>query len=92
MPGREPARADASCGPESPATRGQEERPLTLVAICLGAIGLTVCFALKTAPGRSRYPQAAPFVGGGTVETHAWLRYHFRACSMALVVVPHCVV
>lgn len=58
---------------------------MTLIAICLGAVGLATCFALLTAPGRSSYPQAAPFLGGGTVETHAWLRFHFRAYSMSLV-------
>ncbi|APX89176.1 NADH dehydrogenase [Brevirhabdus pacifica] len=30
-------------------------------------------------------PLAAPFLGGGTPDTHAWQRYHFRPYTMALV-------
>ncbi len=35
----------------------------------------------------STAPQAAPFLGGGTPDTHAWSRYHFRPYTMTLVFV-----
>ncbi len=31
------------------------------------------------------WPQRAPVVGGGTIETHAWSRYHLRYYPMTLV-------
>lgn len=30
-------------------------------------------------------PQAAPFLGGGNMSTHAWQRFHVRYYSMALL-------
>ena len=33
----------------------------------------------------STWPQRAPFVGGGAIESHAWSRYHARWFPMALV-------
>lgn len=37
--------------------------------------------------GRASCPQAMPFLGGGTPDTHAWQRYHFRPYTMLLVFV-----
>ena len=33
----------------------------------------------------STWPQRAPYLGGGTQESHAWSRYHARWFPMALV-------
>ena len=30
-------------------------------------------------------PQAVPFIGGGSMPTHAWQRFHVRYYSMALL-------
>ncbi|MEC9359641.1 MAG: NADH-quinone oxidoreductase subunit A [Pseudomonadota bacterium] len=55
-----------------------------------------LCVALLTAvvaalvasphkPGESSWPQRAPFLGGGTMATHAWQRYHLRYYPMTLL-------
>lgn len=47
-----------------------------------------LCFAVSAAAnhaGLATAPQSAPFLGGGTAETHAWQRYHFRPYTMTLV-------
>lgn len=33
------------------------------------------------------YPQRAPFLGGGTPDTHAWSRYHIRYYPMTLLLI-----
>lgn len=65
---------------------------MTAVVIIAGwsALAALLAAALSWRAGLSgrmdvSAPQAAPFVGGGTVETHAWQRFHFRAYTMALV-------
>ncbi len=62
---------------------------MTLMLVVGIALGLTLAlsFLLLGRAGASPVsaPQAAPFLGGGTAETHAWQRYHFRAYSMTLV-------
>lgn len=55
------------------------------VGIILGWTALAVAFALTVSRPSATAPQAAPFVGGGCVETHAWSRYHFRPYSMSLL-------
>ena len=35
----------------------------------------------------SSAPQSAPFLGGGTPDSHAWQRFHFRAYTMVLIFV-----
>ena len=61
-----------------------------------GLLGLAVllscgvCIAFLYAFGglegaRSSWPQRAPFLGGGTADTHAWQRYHARYYPMLLL-------
>ncbi len=52
---------------------------LALAGLVSGAI------ALFGAAGASSAPQSAPVLGGGTPDTHAWQRFHFRAYTMTLV-------
>lgn len=33
------------------------------------------------------YPQRAPFLGGGSPDTHAWSRYHVRYYPMTLLLI-----
>ena len=60
---------------------------MALIAVACGALGLALALSFTLA-GRGRgssAPQAAPHLGGGAAETHAWQRYHFRAYTMVLV-------
>ena len=50
--------------------------------IMAGLISAAITFGRA---GGSTAPQAAPFLGGGTPDTHAWQRFHFRVYSMTLV-------
>lgn len=59
---------------------------IVAAAIAL-ASALALTFAVAGWSRSSTAPQAAPFLGGGTAETHAWQRFHFRACTMVLVFV-----
>jgi NADH-quinone oxidoreductase subunit A len=59
-----------------------------------GAVLVTVACALVVGaaagwPGGARgtWPHRAPFLGGGTTETHAWSRFHARYLPMTLVLV-----
>jgi NADH:ubiquinone oxidoreductase subunit 3 (subunit A) len=61
---------------------------LVLLVVGLGsfAVGLMLQFASgpkDDAPASN--PQAAPFLGGGNMETHAWQRFHLRYYSMVLL-------
>ncbi len=60
---------------------------MTLVAFALASLCIAVILSFSLAPGggRSTWPQAAPFLGGGEPKTHAWQRFHFRAFTMTLV-------
>lgn len=42
---------------------------------------------LRTTWPRPTWPQREPFLGGGTIETHAWSRHHARYMPMTLVFV-----
>ena len=54
--------------------------------ILLGWTGLAALFVRATEqPADATAPQATPFLGGGTPDTHAWQRYHFRPYTMTLV-------
>jgi NADH-quinone oxidoreductase subunit A len=53
-----------------------------LLAWALLALALS---AAVTRGARATAPQAVPFLGGGTPDSHAWQRYHFRPYSMALL-------
>ena len=56
------------------------------VIILLGWTGLSALFVRATQPpADATAPQATPFLGGGTPDTHAWQRYHFRPYTMTLV-------
>ena len=58
---------------------------LATSAALLFALGLSFLLLRRSAISVMTAPQAAPFLGGGTSDTHAWQRYHFRAYTMALV-------
>ncbi len=55
---------------------------VTVAAIAAFAFAVSAALAR---PLPATAPQAAPFFGGGSAETHAWQRYHFRAYTMTLV-------
>ena len=57
---------------------------LTLTLIALAA-ATSIGLGRVPAAHETSAPQAAPFLGGGTPETHAWQRYHFRAYTMVPV-------
>ncbi len=62
---------------------------LIVVAVAvIAGVALTLAAhggARPAPPGTA--PQALPFLGGGTPDTHAWQRFHFRAYSMTLLFV-----
>jgi len=63
----------------------------SLVALLLAtafslAAGLLLQFAfLPRGDAAVSNPQATPFLGGGSMPTHAWQRFHARYYSMALL-------
>ncbi|HEV2767727.1 MAG TPA: NADH-quinone oxidoreductase subunit A [Acidimicrobiales bacterium] len=58
-----------------------------LTVVVAGAVAVLVTRWLRLAlgPGALTPPEQAPFLGGGSVETHAWSRYHVRYYAMALL-------
>lgn len=62
---------------------------LTLVIIL--ALALAVGLLIQWLPQRHQpmptYSQRAPFLGGGTPDTHAWNRYHTRYYPMTLLLI-----
>ena len=58
---------------------------LIITVALLFALGLSFLLLGQSSTSASTAPQAAPFLGGGTPETHAWQRYHFRPYTMTLV-------
>ena len=63
---------------------------LTVAASALAAFGtvLVAAFLVTAWPRRGeppRWPFRAPFLGGGTPDTHAWSRFHARYYTMTLV-------
>ncbi len=58
--------------------------PVILVWLVLVALLALACGTIARGKDTTA-PQAAPFLGGGTPDTHAWQRFHFRAYTMTLV-------
>jgi NAD(P)H-quinone oxidoreductase subunit 3 len=58
-----------------------------LTVVVAGAVAVLVTRWLRLAlePGALTPPEQAPFLGGGTLATHAWSRYHVRYYAMALL-------
>lgn len=57
------------------------------LAVAAGALSLTsIVWSPVGLPARtSTWPQAMPFLGGETPQTHAWQRYHIRYYPMTLL-------
>ncbi|NIC04736.1 NADH-quinone oxidoreductase subunit A [Billgrantia bachuensis] len=62
---------------------------LTLSFILLVTLGLGLLLQWLPARGslKPTYPQRAPFLGGGSPDTHAWNRYHIRYYPMTLLLI-----
>jgi len=60
---------------------------MTTVLVIALWVALAVALCMAAPFASTSAPQAAPFLGGGTADTHAWQRYHFRPYSMTLVFV-----
>lgn len=62
---------------------------LSLSFILFATLGLGLL--LQWLPTRGQpmptYPQRAPFLGGGSPDTHAWSRYHIRYYPMTLLLI-----
>jgi NADH:ubiquinone oxidoreductase subunit 3 (subunit A) len=58
---------------------------LAISAALIFAFGLSCLLLRRLDISSITAPQAAPFLGGGTPDSHAWQRYHFRAYTMTLV-------
>src|SRR5690625_401641 len=75
-----------STGAVPRAVRSRDAMTLILLSGAALILSLGLSFALLQGQrDASTAPQAAPFLGGGSANTHAWQRYHFRAYSMVLV-------
>ncbi|EPC00213.1 hypothetical protein L861_06890 [Litchfieldella anticariensis FP35 = DSM 16096] len=62
---------------------------LTLFIILLFALGAgwLVQWLPQRHSSMPTYPQRAPFLGGGSPDTHAWNRYHVRYYPMTLLLI-----
>ncbi|MCE8016367.1 NADH-quinone oxidoreductase subunit A [Halomonas sp. MCCC 1A17488] len=62
---------------------------LTLTTVLLTTLGLGCLLQWLPARGQPKptYPQRAPFLGGGSPDTHAWNRYHIRYYPMTLLLI-----
>jgi NADH-quinone oxidoreductase subunit A len=59
---------------------------MTEVLVIAAIVGIAAALGLALdRRGPASYPQMAPFLGGGTPDTHAWQRYHFRPYTMTLL-------
>jgi NADH:ubiquinone oxidoreductase subunit 3 (subunit A) len=59
---------------------------LLLVALVSLIAGLILQFAIgPSGDAPVSNPQAAPFLGGGNMKTHAWQRFHVRYYPMVLL-------
>lgn len=61
---------------------------LALLLVALGSLAAGLMLQFTIGPKGDApisNPQAAPFLGGGNTETHAWQRYHVRYYSMVLL-------
>ena len=59
---------------------------LFILLLSLGA-GLLVQWLPMRHQPMATYPQRAPFLGGGTPDSHAWSRYHVRYYPMTLLLI-----
>lgn len=60
---------------------------IAMAALVLGVLVVIAYSRVPEAEDRSTWPQRMPFVGGGTIEAHAWSRFHARYMPMTLVFV-----
>lgn len=61
-----------------------------LMGVFLLTAGAAAVLILSASPANSNFlpsPQQAPFLGGGSQDTHAWQRYHIRYYPMTLLFV-----
>lgn len=61
---------------------------LALLVVAFASLVAGVVLQFGVGPGGDASvsnPQAAPFLGGGNMETHAWQRFHVRYYSMVLL-------
>ena len=58
---------------------------IVITAVLVLALGLSFLLRAQSCMFAATAPQAAPFLGGGAQDSHAWQRYHFRAYTMTLV-------
>lgn len=59
---------------------------VTLLAVAVTSLGAGLAVQLLGGRGaRAPAPQAVPFLGGGTPDTHAWNRHHVRYYPMTLL-------
>ena len=59
---------------------------LIILILTLGAGLLVQWLPIRHQP-MPTYPQRAPFLGGGTPDSHAWSRYHVRYYPMTLLLI-----
>ena len=57
-----------------------------ILVFSLGAGMLMQWLPMRQQP-RPPWPQRAPFLGGGTPDSHAWSRYHVRYYPMTLLLI-----
>lgn len=73
----------------TPWIEASNDNAMTLIMVIAGtfilALGLSFLVRNQSSISVTTAPQAAPFLGGGRPDTHAWQRYHFRAYTMTLV-------
>ncbi|MDX5376450.1 MAG: NADH-quinone oxidoreductase subunit A [Halomonas sp.] len=62
---------------------------LTLTTVLMATLGLGWLLQWLPARGQPKptYSQRAPFLGGGSPDTHAWSRYHIRYYPMTLLLI-----
>ncbi len=60
---------------------------LLLILLVTLAVGLLLQWLPARRNSMPTYPQRAPFLGGGSPDTHAWSRYHIRYYPMTLLLI-----
>ena len=62
-----------------------------LALLIVAVIALLMAWLLQRPslrrPPLAPYPQRAPFLGGGTLDSHAWSRFHVRYYPMTLLLI-----
>ena len=59
----------------------------SIAAVVVAAVAVALGVRALGARGTTPAPTAAPFLGGGSQDTHAWSRFHVRWYPLALVLV-----